>query len=119
VLQDYSASDHLAVNRSINAGITSFVQMIQKLCHRVDPLFAGRTARDNNAWYQRSATFTVASLLVQNCSFEFELGSSTELIGGCSKMHLEHPRARRYSFHAGIELTDLDSETQTKAQPVT
>jgi hypothetical protein len=37
-------------------------------------------------------------------------------------MQLERHRARRYSFHAGIELTDLESETQTKAQsskPVT
>ena len=31
-------------------------------------------------------------------------------------MQLERHRARRYSFHAGIELTDLESETQTKAQ---
>ena len=31
-------------------------------------------------------------------------------------MRLERPRARRYSFHASIELTDLESETQTKAQ---
>jgi hypothetical protein len=31
-------------------------------------------------------------------------------------MRLERHRARRYPFHAGIELTDLESETQTKAQ---
>jgi hypothetical protein len=31
-------------------------------------------------------------------------------------MPLEHHRARRYSFHAIIELTDLQSETQTKEQ---
>ncbi len=31
-------------------------------------------------------------------------------------MQLERHRARRYPFHAGIELTDLESETQTKAQ---
>ena len=31
-------------------------------------------------------------------------------------MQLERHRARRYSFHASIELTDLASETQTKAQ---
>src|SRR6266404_1381659 len=31
-------------------------------------------------------------------------------------MHLERPRARRYSFLASIELTDLESETQAKAQ---
>ena len=54
--------------------------------------------------------------LVQNCSFEFELGSSTELIGGCLKCRLERHRARRYPFHASIELTDLESETQAKAQ---
>ena len=33
-----------------------------------------------------------------------------------SQMHLERHRARRYPFHASIELTDLGSETQTKAQ---
>ena len=27
-----------------------------------------------------------------------------------------HHRARRYSFHASVELTDLQSETQTKEQ---
>jgi hypothetical protein len=31
-------------------------------------------------------------------------------------MQLERHRARRYPFHASIELTDLESETQTKAQ---
>jgi len=31
-------------------------------------------------------------------------------------MQLERHRARRYSFHASIELTDLQSETQTKEQ---
>jgi hypothetical protein len=31
-------------------------------------------------------------------------------------MQPERHRARRYPFHASIELTDLDSETQTKAQ---
>jgi hypothetical protein len=31
-------------------------------------------------------------------------------------MPLERHRARRYSFHASIELTDLESETQTKEQ---
>ena len=31
-------------------------------------------------------------------------------------MHLERHRARRYSFHANIELTDLQSETRTKEQ---
>jgi len=31
-------------------------------------------------------------------------------------MQLERHRARRYSFHAIIELTDLQSETQTKEQ---
>lgn len=31
-------------------------------------------------------------------------------------MRLERHRARRYPFHASIELTDLESETQTKAQ---
>ena len=31
-------------------------------------------------------------------------------------MPLEHHRARRYSLHASIELTDLQSETQTKEQ---
>jgi hypothetical protein len=31
-------------------------------------------------------------------------------------MQLERHRARRYFFHASIELTDLESETQTKAQ---
>jgi len=31
-------------------------------------------------------------------------------------MQLERHRARRYAFHASIELTDLESETQTKAQ---
>jgi PilZ domain len=30
-------------------------------------------------------------------------------------MRLERHRARRYPFHANIELTDLESETQTKA----
>jgi hypothetical protein len=32
------------------------------------------------------------------------------------QMPLERHRARRYSFHAGIELTDLQSENQTKEQ---
>src|SRR5947209_19833330 len=32
------------------------------------------------------------------------------------QMQLERHRARRYSFHASIELTDLQSETQTKEQ---
>ena len=32
------------------------------------------------------------------------------------QMPLERHRARRYSFHASIELTDLQSETQTKEQ---
>jgi len=31
-------------------------------------------------------------------------------------MPLERHRARRYSFHASIELTDLQSEIQTKEQ---
>ena len=31
-------------------------------------------------------------------------------------MHLERHRARRYSFHASIELTDLESETLFKEQ---
>jgi len=31
-------------------------------------------------------------------------------------MSLERHRARRYSFHASIELTDLRSDTQTKEQ---
>ena len=31
-------------------------------------------------------------------------------------MQLERHRARRYPFHASIELTDLRSETQTKEQ---
>ena len=31
-------------------------------------------------------------------------------------MPLERHRARRYSFHANIELTDLQSENQTKEQ---
>ncbi len=31
-------------------------------------------------------------------------------------MQLERHRARRYSFHASVELTDLQSETQTKEQ---
>ena len=31
-------------------------------------------------------------------------------------MQPERHRARRYPFHASIELTDLESETQTKAQ---
>ena len=31
-------------------------------------------------------------------------------------MPLERHRARRYSFHASIELTDLQSEAQTKEQ---
>jgi hypothetical protein len=31
-------------------------------------------------------------------------------------MPLKRHRARRYSFHASIELTDLESETQTKEQ---
>jgi len=31
-------------------------------------------------------------------------------------MQIERHRARRYSFHASIELTDLASETQTRAQ---
>jgi PilZ domain-containing protein len=31
-------------------------------------------------------------------------------------MRLERHRARRYPFHASIELTDLESETRTKAQ---
>ena len=31
-------------------------------------------------------------------------------------MQLEQHRARRYSFHASVELTDLQSETQTKEQ---
>jgi PilZ domain len=31
-------------------------------------------------------------------------------------MSLERHRARRFSFHASIELTDLQSETQTKEQ---
>jgi len=31
-------------------------------------------------------------------------------------MRLERHRARRHPFHASIELTDLESETQTKAQ---
>jgi hypothetical protein len=31
-------------------------------------------------------------------------------------MQLERHRARRYAFHASIELTDLESETQSKAQ---
>src|SRR5258708_38620878 len=35
---------------------------------------------------------------------------------GCFKMPLERHRARRYSFHASVELTDLQSETQTKEQ---
>jgi len=29
-------------------------------------------------------------------------------------MQLERHRARRYAFHASVELTDLQSETQTK-----
>lgn len=33
-----------------------------------------------------------------------------------SQMQIERHRARRYSFHASIELTDLQSETQTKEQ---
>src|SRR5260370_29431399 len=32
------------------------------------------------------------------------------------QMQLGRHRARRYSFHASIELTDLQSETQTKEQ---
>ncbi len=32
------------------------------------------------------------------------------------QMQVGHHRARRYSFHAGIDLTDLQSETQTKEQ---
>ena len=31
-------------------------------------------------------------------------------------MHLERHRARRYSFHASIELTDLQSETLIREQ---
>jgi hypothetical protein len=31
-------------------------------------------------------------------------------------MELGHHRARRYSFHASVELTDLQAETQTKEQ---
>ena len=31
-------------------------------------------------------------------------------------MPLERHRARRYSFHAGIDLTDLQSETQIREQ---
>ena len=31
-------------------------------------------------------------------------------------MQVERPRARRYSFIASIELTDLQSETQTREQ---
>jgi hypothetical protein len=31
-------------------------------------------------------------------------------------MQLERHRARRYSFHAGIDLTDLQSETQIREQ---
>jgi hypothetical protein len=31
-------------------------------------------------------------------------------------LQLERHRARRYPFHASIELTDLESETRTKAQ---
>jgi PilZ domain len=31
-------------------------------------------------------------------------------------MSIERHRARRFSFHASIELTDLQSETQTKDQ---
>ncbi len=31
-------------------------------------------------------------------------------------MQLAHHRARRYSFHASVELTDLQSETQAKEQ---
>ena len=31
-------------------------------------------------------------------------------------MHLERHRARRYSFHASIDLTDLNSETQIREQ---
>jgi PilZ domain-containing protein len=31
-------------------------------------------------------------------------------------MQLERHRARRYSFHASVELTDLQSETHTKEQ---
>jgi PilZ domain len=31
-------------------------------------------------------------------------------------MQIERHRARRYPFHASIELTDLESETQSKAQ---
>ena len=31
-------------------------------------------------------------------------------------MQFGHHRARRYSFHASVELTDLQSETQTKEQ---
>jgi hypothetical protein len=32
------------------------------------------------------------------------------------QMQLERHRARRYSFHASIELTDLQSEIQTREQ---
>jgi PilZ domain len=32
------------------------------------------------------------------------------------QMPIERHRARRYSFHAGVELTDLQLETQSKAQ---
>jgi len=35
---------------------------------------------------------------------------------GMFQMQLERHRARRYSFHASIELTDLQSETQIKEQ---
>ena|ERR1700674_1535701 len=35
---------------------------------------------------------------------------------GMFQMPLERHRARRYSFHASIELTDLQSENQTKEQ---
>jgi len=33
-----------------------------------------------------------------------------------AQMQLERHRARRYSFHASVELTDLQSETQIRKQ---
>src|SRR5260370_27331284 len=44
------------------------------------------------------------------------IGNLRKLPWGCFKMPLERHRARRYSFHASVEMTDLQSETQTKEQ---
>jgi hypothetical protein len=62
-----------------------------------------------------NTTFRAASLWVRIAKFDLELGNSTKQSGDVL-MQLERHRARRYPFHASIELTNLESETQSKAQ---